>query len=70
MQDSYSFLFYELESEVRIVGTNSHHSEDKGYDGAERFLANLLHQDLVLAGLLHVAILITMNYEMRTEIEK
>ena len=45
-------------------------SEDKVDDGAERFLANLLHQDLVLAGLLHVAILITMNYEMRTEIEK
>ena len=31
-------------------------------------LANLLYQDLVLAGLLHVAILIIMNYEMRTKI--
>ena len=31
-------------------------------------LANLLYQDLVLADLLHVAILIIMNYEMRTKI--
>ena len=45
-------------------------SEDKVDDGAERFPANILHRDLVLAGLLHVAILDTMNYEMRTEIEK
>ena len=35
-------------------------------DGAESLEANLLPQHLILAVLLHVAILITMNYEMRT----
>ena len=39
-------------------------------DGAESIVANLLPQHLILAVLLHVAILITMNYEMRTEIWK
>ena len=43
---------------------------DEVDDGAGSLLANLFHPHLVLAGLLHVAILITMNYEMRTEIQK
>ena len=70
--------FHELESEeVRIVGASPAEvsqlqlsSVDEVDDGAETLLANLLHQHLVLAVLLHVATLITMNYEMRTEIQK
>ena len=45
-------------------------SVDEVDDGAESLPVNLFHQHLVLAGLLHIAILIIMNYEMRTEIEK
>ena len=43
---------------------------DEVDNGAESILADLLHQHLVLPGHLHVAILIAMNYGMRTEIEK
>ena len=63
--------------EVRIVGASPAEvsqlqlsSVDEVDDGAETLLANLLHQHLVLAVLLQVAILVIMNYEMRTEIEK
>ena len=70
--------FHELEiEEVRIVVASPAEvpqlqlsSIDEVDDGAETLLANLLHQHLVLAGLLHVAILVNMNYEMRTEIQK
>ena len=38
-------------------------------DGAESLEANLLPQHLILAVLLHVGILININYEIMTEIE-